>query len=269
MTAAMDQTPPDASSSSWTFTSVPDDARTFVESVRSDADLVALDVQGMTEVEVYKFLVANKGDEAAARARIRATLEWRRDFNFASIATEDFGDLEASGKFYALPHPTTTGRTVHVWRSRLHMPDPPSLPRLVRFMIRQVYFLWRQGRAADRIVLLVSRDGASPKHRDLAMAKEVAATFNAHFPEILDELYVYPGNWLTTVIWAVVRPFLDPATAEKVNFVADRVVRDRLAQLLPPEHTPTALGGTWTGEPVGIDPEVVLKARLDEAVTLP
>ncbi|ORZ38561.1 CRAL-TRIO domain-containing protein [Catenaria anguillulae PL171] len=249
----------------FTTSPVPDDAKPFIAAARAMGADLGPNLSTLTDLEIAKFWVAESRNDAKALARIQATLAWRLEYDFDALLADEFADVKRTGKLYVLPQPSRSGCSILVWRSRLHMPDPPRLPRLIRFFVKTVWGRWKEGKGSDRIVVIVSRDGVEMKHRDLTMAREAASVFNAHFPEVLNELYVYPTNWVATTIWACVRPFLDPVTASKVNFISADEMQKRLADLTTPDNTPVSMGGTWEGEPVGLDPEALLK---DEEVVL-
>ncbi|KAI9220642.1 CRAL-TRIO domain-containing protein [Blastocladiella britannica] len=221
----------------------------------------ASSISSMNDVEVYKFLVAANNDRAAATKRIATSLAWRREFDLDAAIKGDYSDLKKLGKLYLLPQPSKDGRAVMVWRSRCHMPGTDAeLDHLMRFFVDTVYGRWKRGEGSDRIYVIVTREGAESKHRDLAMARRLASTFNGNFPETLDKCIVYPTGWLVSGIWAFLKPFLDPLTVDKVVFTGEAEAKDTLQGLIDVDTLPTSMGGTWTGEPEGVDPEQVALA---------
>ncbi|KAJ3363224.1 hypothetical protein GGF31_001019 [Allomyces arbusculus] len=232
------------------------EAMKFISEARAHPELQQLGVNTVIcDLELFKFWVGAKHHSETAHKRLATTLAWRRDINLPHVAGEDFSDLDAAGKLFKLPRPTKEGYTVLVWRSRFHAPeDDASLQRLARYFVKHVHLLWKLGYHSDRVVVIIDRDGAESKNRDLNMAKVVSTTFNTHFPEILEGLYVFPSSWFTSACWAIIRPFVDPVTAAKVHFLSGPAMHEQLAAMMDADAVPTRWGGTWTGEPAGRDP---------------
>ncbi|ORZ38563.1 hypothetical protein BCR44DRAFT_1497173 [Catenaria anguillulae PL171] len=245
--------PLEGSQPTFAITRVPADALSFIDDARHDPDLISGGIDTLTDLEIYKFWVGNNRDNEKAIEKLKATLEWRDSFNFASIATEDFSDIHESGKLYPLPSPSREGHTILIWRMRLHVPDPPNLQRMVRYIIYMTYFRWKLGLASDKLVIVACRDTVEAKNRDLVMAKQLAVIFSANFPETLVSLYLFPNHWIVSGLWAMVRPFLDPLTASK-----------ELNELTTPDNLPVSFGGTWKGESPGLDPELLIKGEKKE-----
>ncbi|KAJ3064463.1 hypothetical protein HDU98_012140 [Podochytrium sp. JEL0797] len=80
----------------------------------------------MPDVDIKRFLVAHRNNQANALKQVHATLDWRHNFNFNSILTEDFSDLEATGKL-TIDSTDFQQNAVMVWQQHLHTPLlPPS-----------------------------------------------------------------------------------------------------------------------------------------------
>ncbi|KAJ3363225.1 hypothetical protein GGF31_001020 [Allomyces arbusculus] len=277
----------------------------FLKEARQQAELVQLGVDAVSDVELYKFLVrvslvrdvpglcestnlssrpfqiANAYNAATALTKLKSTLQWRVAVDFTTIPNDDFSDLDAMGKLYVLPGANRRGLTTVVWRAKLHFPDPPRLPHLMRYIAYVVHWRWRLGYvlperggelrwgpdeeegwvdryASDRITVIFDLADASQRNRDLEMVIELAKTFNAHFPECLDEFYLFPSSFLASTLWSMVRPFLDKDTADKITLVSQPVFLTKCADLHDLASIPERWGGTWTGEPVAAAEDVPL-----------
>ncbi|KNE65498.1 hypothetical protein AMAG_11117 [Allomyces macrogynus ATCC 38327] len=230
----------------------------FLKEARQQSELVQLGVDDFTDVELYKFLIANGYNAATALTKLKSTLQWRATVDFTTIPYDDFSDLNAMGKLYVLPGANRRGLTTVVWRAKLHFPDPPRLPHLMRYIAYTVHWRWRLGLASDRITVIFDLADVSQRNRDLDMVIELAKTFNAHFPECLDEFYMFPSSFLASTLWSMVRPFLDKDTADKIILVSQPVFLTKCADLHEPTSIPERWGGSWTGEPVAAAEDVPL-----------
>ncbi|KNE72669.1 hypothetical protein AMAG_16429 [Allomyces macrogynus ATCC 38327] len=230
----------------------------FLKEARQQPELVQFGVDAVSDVELYKFLIANAYNATTAITKLKSTLQWRATVDFATIPNDDFSDLDAMGKLYVLPGANRRGLTTVVWRAKLHFPDAPRLPHLMRYIAYTVHWRWRLGLASDRITVIFDLADVSQRNRDLEMVIELAKTFNAHFPECLDEFFMFPSSFLVSTLWSMVRPFLDKDTADKIILVSQPVFLTKCADLHDPSSIPERWGGNWAGEPVAAAEDVPL-----------
>ena len=63
-----------------------------------------------------------------------------------------------------------------------------------------------------------------------------------NYPERLKKLYILNAPWFFTGIWAIVSPFLDAKTRDKINILGGDFL-DTLLQEIDPSQIPVELGG--------------------------
>jgi hypothetical protein len=115
------------------------------------------------------------------------------------------------------------------------------------FMVKQRFLSAsvRYGRPINKQVVVMDLKG-------LPMAPEWAALKNLHrvintdqdfFPESLGTILVINAPVYFTVIWAVVRPWLDPNVLEKVQILGGNYL-ETLRRFIDDKYIPSELGGT-------------------------
>jgi len=107
------------------------------------------------------------------------------------------------------------------------------------------------------IVIDVANMGAvqclHPTH--LAFCKGLARTDAAHYPERLGRLLLINAPAVFEKFWNAFKAVLDPNTVAKIDILGSGpAVQRRLAELMPPEILPLALGGKATLSLAGLDP---------------
>lgn len=62
------------------------------------------------------------------------------------------------------------------------------------------------------------------------------------YPETMGKFYIINASWAFSAIWAIIKPWLDEATAAKVEIVGKRY-KEVLLKEIPKENLPKAFGG--------------------------
>lgn len=75
---------------------------------------------------------------------------------------------------------------------------------------------------------------------DYTPLKFMIKCFEANYPESLGTILVYRAPWIFSGIWRIIKPWLDPVVAAKVNFPANI---DDLAQFIDKSAIQEEMGG--------------------------
>lgn len=73
--------------------------------------------------------------------------------------------------------------------------------------------------------------------------KKATSVGQDHYPETMGKFYVINAPWGFSMAWSLIRPWLDEATAKKINILGSDY-KDELLKQVPPESLPRELGGT-------------------------
>jgi len=91
-----------------------------------------------------------------------------------------------------------------------------------------------------RATLIFDMRGFGMANMDFPVVKYLADTLAAHYPEVLAHTYIVESPWIFQTCWNVIKGWLDPVTASKIEFVP----RDKLLNVLDAEKIPIKNGGT-------------------------
>ncbi|KAI0814167.1 CRAL-TRIO domain-containing protein [Xylaria sp. FL0064] len=69
--------------------------------------------------------------------------------------------------------------------------------------------------------------------------KQTSSMSNNNYPERMGKMYIINLHWSYSVLWGIVRKFLDPVTAEKIHVCSS----SELLKQIPAENLPAAFGG--------------------------
>ncbi|KAJ3224349.1 hypothetical protein HDU81_008617 [Chytriomyces hyalinus] len=254
------------------------DAEAFVQLVRARLKAHPY-LSSLSELDLKRFLVANKGSSNHALKHVQAALDWRNAINYKSILNEDFSDLEATGKL-TIESTDSQQNAVMIWQqsrhSPLHTPQPtsstsgtpttaPSTPKLsnreskeaakeaaqaaidrnLRFFIYTILRAYQTHRlrSDNKLVVVIDRIGMTPANYDQPLGKAIIACMQ-FFPEQFEAYYVFPKNAVLMVAWKVTRVFLDPVTVARIKLLGEGEVKATLGAIIPKDELLVRYGGT-------------------------
>ncbi|KAI0150639.1 hypothetical protein GGR57DRAFT_472179 [Xylariaceae sp. FL1272] len=135
-----------------------------------------------------------------------------------------------------------TGRPICICRARLHKAgehSEQSLERYTVYLIETTRFLLEP--PTDTGCVIFDLTGFSLANMDYTPVKFMIRCFEANYPESLGIVLVHKAPWVFQGIWKIIRGWLDPVVANKVNFTNN--VKD-LEAFIDVDKLPTELEGT-------------------------
>ncbi|KAI1635783.1 CRAL-TRIO domain-containing protein [Biscogniauxia mediterranea] len=217
---------------------------------------------------LLRFLRARKWDPQRALVMLISTMDWRKSqmrvdddimlngeehalINASSSdpvvkkSAEDFLAQIRLGKSYCYGV-DKSGRAINIVRARLHRAGEQSEESLERFTV----YLIETARhllspPADTACVVFDLTGFSLANMDYTPVKFMIKCFEANYPESLGVVLVHKAPWVFQGIWKIVRGWLDPVVASKVNFTNN--LQD-LEQFIEAEGIPDDMEGKsgWT-----------------------
>ena len=178
------------------------------------------DIDGL----ILRFLRARKWNVKAAFSMITECLKWRKEFGVRKLMVEGeraFSPVAlVSGESFFWKHDKQR-RPVIVMRGRLHRPSAQSPKDMMSFTVYQMEMgrrLLQPG--VDKVCLLFDLSGGSISNFDLASIRFIVQTLQDYYPECLGKCLIVNAPWFFWGCWRVIRPWLDYAVVEKVEFVS-------------------------------------------------
>ncbi|KAL2187797.1 CRAL/TRIO domain-containing protein [Thermothelomyces heterothallicus CBS 203.75] len=209
------------------------------------------------DVLVLRFLRARKWDVDRAVAMLASAVGWRHERRLEADvirrgdavgpggpdAPADDGSFLAqyrSGKAYVRGSDRER-RPVFVIRVRLHDPKLQSAEAMERFVLHNIETIRTTLRhPREKACLLFDLTGFGLKNMDFHVVKFLVQVFEARYPEYLGVVLVHNAPFVFWGVWKVIRPWLDPVIASKINFTSGGA---DLARFIAPEELQTCFGG--------------------------
>ncbi|RYP73430.1 hypothetical protein DL771_003602 [Monosporascus sp. 5C6A] len=190
---------------------------------------------------LLRFLRARKWDVQKALIMLLATMNWRAAeahvdddimLHGEALAAEqersseeavkktgaDFLAQMRMGKSY-IHGMDKSGRPICIVKAALHRAgeqSEESLERYTVYLIETSRLLLKP--PADTACIIFDMTGFSLANMDYAPVKFMIKCFEANYPESLGVVLVHKAPWVFQGIWKVIRGWLDPVVASKVNF---------------------------------------------------
>jgi len=207
---------------------------------------------------LLRFLRARKWNLVDALAMLVDTLYWQRSFGVGKMMREGepavFEYLLTCGKHYAW-NIDYSGRLIIWITSRLHDKNRQTLKQnldALVFLIEQARRLMAPG--TETVTLVFDLADAPLSSLDLPSIQGDIHVLQSYYPECLGACYVVDAPWIFHGLYRIVRGFLDPVVASKINLLKS----SELVQFIHPEMVPPRYSG-------GKDPLNVFLHTIEQA----
>lgn len=202
----------------------------------------------LTDDCLLRYLHARSFSVPKALDMIHTTILWRASYNVAELWKTHSDTLRkeaSSGKMFVLPTVDRRGRAVIVMRPGLE--NSSDSENNVRYL---VYTLERAANLSEdgRYTVLVDYSTGTVSVKtcpSFSVMKETTAILQNHYPERLGAIFFYDTPKFLLAMLKMLRPFIDPATREKLFFTkkAEAKEDENCRRLLDLEKTPVEYGG--------------------------
>lgn len=204
---------------------------------------------------LLKFLRARDFDMATTCEMLEKNLVFREKWQ-PHLLTETDADVKAGldTDIWRLAGETREGHPIQlVFASRFNAKTVVSLEQYTKFMIYQreatARKMDREGWKVETTSVMFDMAGFSLFVQGTPFALSVARVLvdltQNQYPEMLQNAIIFNAPVFFKAVWAIVRPWLDHATAERVIFVNDPA---RLHSLIDPSVLHERYGGTRKDE---------------------
>ncbi|KAF5876454.1 putative cral trio domain-containing protein [Botrytis fragariae] len=223
---------------------------------------------------LLRFLRARKWDVDKALVMMISTMRWRASDmhvdddimkNGELAAVEDEKSTNAEKKRHAegflmqmrsgksfLHGLDKAGRPMCFVRARLHKQgeqSEESLERYTVFIIESARMLLEP--PVDTACVVFDMTGFSLANMDYGPVKFMIKCFEANYPESLGVVLVHRAPWVFQGIWKIIRGWLDPVVASKVQFTNNV---EEMSEFVPRSQILAELGGDENWEYKFVEP---------------
>jgi len=199
------------------------------------------------DVMLLRYLRARSFNVEQAHLMMVETLKFRltfQDKGVDAITYEDCLNEMACGKSFFRGR-DKDDRPVGIIRSRCHDPAKSEKLESERFAVCTMEYGRKLLKApGETVTLIFDMTGATMKNIDYGNIKFMVKTLQSYYPECLHKVLIFNSTWLFWGVWKLVKPLLDPVTAEKIAFVDKKTIKD----FIDSEHVLAAYGGNDTWE---------------------
>eukprot|EP00977_Amphora_coffeiformis_P008758 scaffold1984_cov162-Amphora_coffeaeformis.AAC.7 len=183
-----------------------------------------------------------KGNTAKALEKLRSTLKWRKEFQVDKIVqcSQDGGDPEIrkiiakeneTGKIYVRGYDKDGRVLMYMRQDRENVrTTTPPLSSLVRWTtsVRAIACTKRKSKqigkskqGLEKIILIMDFTkfsmATTPR---MSVSKHTLTILQSHYPERVKTIYCFNAPFMFEAFWAMVKPFVDPVTKQKIVFVS-------------------------------------------------
>mmetsp|Transcript_12850 Transcript_12850/g.34604 ORF Transcript_12850/g.34604 Transcript_12850/m.34604 type:complete len:243 (+) Transcript_12850:397-1125(+) len=218
--------------------------------IDSIPDLTEAERKWLDDRCLLRYLRARDFKLEKAFAMISATLKWRKEFGVVDVMMGDLASVKKeseSGKMYVRGK-DKHGRPILYMKPRLQntKQGAEQIRHLVYTLERCVSIM---DPGVEKLALVIDFKGFSMFNSpSFAQQKETLTILQDHYPERLGVALCYDAPSLFWGVYKVIKPFIDPVTAEKIQFVKNPVKQgtptyETLTELVGLDQLETGYGG--------------------------
>ena len=189
---------------------------------------------------LLRFLRARKWILIDAFVMAVDTLKWRRSFGVRHLLVEGEEavkrDLFSSGKSFFW-NVDRQGRPVVILTGRLHDKNAQSLEDTLKHTVLNMEIGRRLfGDGVETVLVIFDLQSAGLASLDMASMQFMIQCFQSYYPESLGRILILNAPWIFWGFWRVLKTFLDPVVAGKIQFVDEQRAAEQLAEHIEPSR---------------------------------
>jgi hypothetical protein len=179
---------------------------------------------------ILRFVRARKWDVDNSLLMLSSSIEWRMKESkvddvllsgeLACLEKKQMGVIKQfqSGKCIIRGR-DKKGRPIVIVRPRFHHSSEQNFEEIEIFTLLLIeYARLMLNEPTDQCTLIFDLHGFTMANMDYEPVKYMIKAFEAHYPESLGILLIHRAPWIFNGIWQIVKNWLDPVVASKINF---------------------------------------------------
>ncbi|GJV22602.1 phosphatidylinositol transfer protein 3-like protein [Tanacetum coccineum] len=184
-----------------------------------------------SDQSISRYLRARSWNVIKAEKMLEASLIWRMNYKPAEISWEDVAEEAATGKIYRssfmdkhqernFVYETMMSGFIYAHILAFTLTNTKSTQAQIKYLVYCMEnAIFNLPPEQEQMVWLIDFHGFSMSNISIKSTKETAHILQDHYPERLGLAILYNPPKLFEPFWKVVKPFLEPKTANKVKFV--------------------------------------------------
>jgi hypothetical protein len=192
-----------------------------------------------SDTMVLRFLRGHKGCTKNAHVALKQHVEWRRTEGVDHLdQRRDEFQRELNSRKALLGFRDRNGRPgayVYAHHHNAYDRDIEELRKLSMWVLES---LRREAkREEERFVVCLDLGKFTMRCMDYEAVRHQVNILQSHYPDTLESCYVIDAPFIFNACWRVIRPWLDPVTASKVQFIKKIELEKHFdLAIIPPER---------------------------------
>ncbi|KAI0082133.1 CRAL/TRIO domain-containing protein [Panus rudis PR-1116 ss-1] len=188
-----------------------------------------------------RYMRAAKWNFEEAKKRIKATMEWRREYKPDLIPPHEIKIEDEGGKIIINGFDKDGRPIIYMNPGRQNTETSPRQLRHLVWCLERAKDLMPPGQ--ESVVILIDYKTTTLRtNPSISTARKVLHILQEHYPETLGRGLVVNLPTLLNFFYKGISPFLDPVTRDKIRF------NPNVLDLIPKEQLITELGGEYDYE---------------------
>lgn len=187
--------------------------------------LATSDYRGFTDMTFVRFLRGQKENVDNTIKALLATAEFRKVNRADSLTVDDCRVYHDRRVTFIDGFDKNNLPTINCLVHR-HPPHDRDIEEVKNFIIYITNKAVQMSKPdVERIAIIFDLTQFSMKIMDFECTKVFVTILQTHYPEILGQAYIVNAPFIFRACWRIIRPWLDPVTAAKIQFVqADQLL---------------------------------------------
>jgi hypothetical protein len=190
----------------------------------------------ITDVGILRFLRGSKGDEAKGMNQLIQHVHWRIDNDVDNISNYlPRFQSQFDKKLSILTGLDKEGRPTAFAFPHKHNASDRDLEEMRLFIIYSIETnLSRSKPDEEQYVIVFDLGHFTMQCMDFEVVKLLINILQVNYPDCLDKLLIVDSPFIFWACWAVIKPWLDPVTSNKIAFIN----RNQLPNFVDEENIP-------------------------------
>ena len=205
--------------------------------LHSEENILLVNKHVFTTTTLMRFLRGRKGNEERTYRALHKHIQWRYDNNIEHITLQSIENEINANKLIITGPDKHTLRPIITILVRKHNSNQRNIDELKSYIIYNFETAMKLTNPnEEKLIILFDMTEFTYNNMDYEVLKMIINILEYNYPESLYRAYILSSPFLFSGCWMVIRPWLDPVTASKVQFIEKNVLYEYIDKdLVPPE----------------------------------
>lgn len=170
---------------------------------------------------VLRFLRGHKGKEDSAFGGLKRYIQWRAEEDVDNIDNRkaEF-QVELDKRKCEVGNRDLKGRPANFVFAHRHNASDRDITQVRLLTIWALETLRKAANPEEeRFTIAFDLSGFSLQCMDYEAVKQLIQILQSHYPDTLESLYVVDAPFIFSACWAIIKMWIDPVTANKIQFI--------------------------------------------------